>query len=62
MRKIINAREMRELIKEKRLKGIKKLLDKWNLPVKSTHKKVAEKYNFKFNKINKSKSTSDIGK
>ena len=62
MRKIINAREMRELLEEKRLKGIKKLLDKWNLPVKSTHKKVAEKYNFKFNKINKSKSTSDIGK
>lgn len=62
MRKINNAREMRELLEEKRLKGIRKLLDKWNLPVKSTHKKVAEKFNFKFNKINKSKSTSDIEK
>ena len=62
MRKISNAREMRELLEEKRLKGIKKLLDKWSLPVKSTHKKVAEKYNFKFNKIKKSKSTSDIEK
>ena len=62
LRKINNAREMRELLEEKRLKGIKKLLDKWNLPVKNTHKKVVEKYNFKFNKINKSKSTSDIEK
>jgi hypothetical protein len=62
MRKISNAREMRELLEEKRLKGIKKLLDKWSLPVKNSHKKVAEKYNFKFNKIKKSKSTSDIEK
>ena len=62
MRKINNAREMRELLEEKRLKGIRKLLEKWNLPVRNTHKKVVEKCNFKFNKIAKSKSTTDIGK
>ena len=43
MRKISNAKEIRELLEERRERTIDKIIEKWNKPVNRAIKKVDEK-------------------
>ena len=55
-RKIENNREMKILLEEKRQKNIKKIIDKWNTPLKRIERKIGEKYNLKNNEKLRNKS------
>ena len=46
IRKIDNNRKIKILLEEKRQQNIKKIIDKWNAPLKKMKRKIEEKYNF----------------
>ena len=56
MRKIANAKEIRELLEEKRERSIEKIIEKWNKPVNRTRKKIDEKFSVKMQNTMRSKS------
>ena len=56
MRKIANAKEIRELLEEKRERAIDKIIEKWNKPVNRTRKKIDEKFSAKMQNTMRSKS------
>ena len=56
MRKIANAKEIRELLEEKRERAIEKIIEKWNKPVNRTRKKIDEKFSAKMQNTMRSKS------
>ena len=59
LRKISNAREIRELLDDKRERTIEKILDKWKRPVNRILRKIDDKFNVKLNK-NRNKSMKEI--
>ena len=61
-RKIENNREIKELLEERRQNNIKKLIDKWNAPLKRVKRKIAAKYNLKKIEKLRNKSMINIGK
>ena len=56
MRKIANAKEIRELLEEKRERAIDKIIEKWNKPENRTRKKIDEKFSAKMQNTMRSKS------
>ena len=61
-RKIKNAREIRNLLDDKRERTIEKILDKWKRPVNRVMRKIDDKYNFKLSKRYRNKSMEEIEK
>ena len=62
MRKIDNNREIKILLEDKRQNNIKKIINKWNAPLKKTKRKIEEKYNFNFKRNERNKSMINIDK
>ena len=61
-RKIKNAREIRELLDEKRERTIEKILDKWKRPVNRVLRKLDDKFNVELSKRYRDKSVEEIEK
>jgi hypothetical protein len=61
-RKISNAREIRELLEDKRERVIDKILEKWNRPVNKALRKVDDKSNTTLSTKFRSKSIEEINK
>ena len=59
LRKITNAREIRDLLDEKRNRIIEKILEKWNKPVNGAMRKVDDMYAAKMKSKFKSKSIEE---
>ena len=61
-RKIRNAREIRQLLDDKRERTIEKILDKWKRPVNRILRKIDNKFNVKLNNRFRNKSMEEIEK
>ena len=61
LRKISNAREIRQLLDDKRERTIEKILDKWKRPVNRILRKIDDKFSAKLDK-NRNKSMKEIEK
>jgi hypothetical protein len=60
LRKISNAREIRQLLEEKRVRNIELILDKWKRPMNKKMRKINDKYDSHFNKNKRNKSVEEI--
>ena len=61
-RKIKNAREIRQLLDDKRERTIGKILDKWKRPVNRILRKIDDKFNVQLSKRYRNKSMEEIEK
>ena len=61
-RKIKNAREIRQLLDDKRERTIGKILDKWKRPVNRVLRKIDDKFNVQLSKRYRNKSMEEIEK
>ena len=60
LRKISNAREIRQLLEDKRVRNIELILDKWKRPINKKLRKINDKYDSHFNKNKRNKSVEEI--
>ena len=60
LRKISNAREIRELLDDKRERTIEKILDKWKRPVNRILRKIDDKFDVKLSQKYRNKSMKEI--
>ena len=61
-RKVKNAREIRQLLDDKRERTIDKILDKWKRPVNRILRKIDDRFNVKLSKKYRNKSMEEIEK
>lgn len=61
-RKVKNAREIRQLLDDKRERTIEKILDKWKRPVNRILRKMDDKFNVKLSKRYRNKSLQELEK
>ena len=60
LRKISNAREIRQLLEDKRERNIGLILDKWKKPINKQLRKVNDRFDSRFNKNKRNKSVEEI--
>jgi len=60
LKKINNAREIRQLLEDKRERNIELILDKWKKPINKQLRKVNDKFDSHKNKIKRNKSVEEI--
>lgn len=60
LRKVNNAREIRQLLEDKRVRNIELILDKWKKPINKKMRKVNDKFDSHLNNNKRNKSVEEI--